>query len=603
MSAPIEDYAVIGDCETAALVSNQGSIDWLCWPTFASPACFAALLGTADNGRWAITPNEAVAGTRRYLDHTLILETKFETEQGCVTLLDFMPVRDSNSHIVRIVRGIRGSVQMRMELALRFDYGRSVPWVTRLEDGALRGIAGPDMVVLRTAGPLRGEDLKTISEFTIDEGDSLSFVLTYSPSYAELPPPVDPGQALQETTGFWLEWTSRAKLQGEYTDAVERSLITLKALTYRPTGGIVAAATTSLPEQLGGQRNWDYRYCWLRDATFTLLALMNSGYFEEASAWRDWLLRAAAGSPDQIQIMYGIRGERQLMEWEVDWLGGYENSRPVRIGNAASTQFQLDVYGEVADALLHAHLGGIPSSDSDSALLSALTDHLMTIWEQPDEGIWEVRSGPKQFTYSKIMAWVALDRAILSAEKFALPGGVECWRQMRDKIHRDVCEKAYSTKLGSFTQSYGSEELDASLLLIPLLGFLPCTDPRVRGTIGAVERHLMPQGFVLRYETKNVDDGLPPGEGAFLACSFWMVCALSMLGRTEDAKRMFDRLLSLRNDVGLLAEEYDIGAKRQVGNFPQALSHISLINAAFEFTHATSPAKQRAAQTSTEQSK
>jgi GH15 family glucan-1,4-alpha-glucosidase len=459
------------------------------------------------------------------------------------------------------------------------------------------------MVVLRTAAPLRGENLKTISDFTIHEGEALSFVLAYGPSYGELPAPMDPDQALKATTSFWIEWTSRAKLEGEYADAAERSLITLKALTYRHTGGIVAAATTSLPEQLGGPRNWDYRYCWLRDATSTLLALMNAGYFEEACAWRDWLLRAAAGSPDQMQIMYGIRGERHLLEWEVDWLGGYENSKPVRVGNAASTQLQLDVYGEVADALLHAHLGGIPPSDSDSALLSTLTDHLITIWEQPDEGIWEMRSGPKQFTYSKVMAWVALDRAILSAEKFALRGGVERWRQVRDKIHRDICQKAYSPELGSFTQSYGSKELDAALLLIPQVGFLPCTDPRVRGTIEAIEKHLMPQGLVLRYKTEKVDDGFPAGEGAFLACSFWMVSALYMLGRTHDAKRMFDHLLSLRNDVGLLAEEYDIEAKRQVGNFPQALSHIALINTAFQFTHTSIPGQQRAARSSHEPQK
>ncbi len=595
MPARIEDYAIIGDRETVALVNNQGSIDWLCWPNFASPACFAALIGTEDNGHWSIGPKEAISSTRRYLDHTLVLETRFEGEHGCVVLLDFMPVMGNDTHIIRIVRGVRGALQMRMELVLRFNYGRSVPWVTRLEDGALRGIAGPDMVVLRTAAPLRGEDLKTTSEFTIHQGESLPFVLTYGASYDEVPAPTDPEQALQKTTDFWVEWTSRAKLQGEYANAVERSLITLEALTYRRTGGIVAAATASLPEQLGGQRNWDYRYCWLRDATFTLLALMQAGYFEEACAWRDWLLRAAAGSPDQIQIMYGIRGERHLLEWEVDWLCGYENSRPVRIGNAASTQLQLDVYGEVADALLHAHLGGIPPNPTDSALLETFTKHLITIWEQPDEGIWEMRSGRKQFTYSKVMAWVAFDRAIQSAEKFGLRGEVERWREVRDHVRRDICQKAYNPKLGSFTQSYGSNELDGSLLLIPLVGFLPCTDQRVRGTIEAIEKHLMPQGFVLRYNTENVNDGLPPGEGVFLACSFWMVSALKMLGRSQDAKRLFDRLLHLRNDVGLLAEEYDVTAKRQVGNFPQALSHISLINAAYEFTDATSPGQRRAA--------
>jgi GH15 family glucan-1,4-alpha-glucosidase len=602
MAARIEDYAVIGDRETVALVSNQGSIDWLCWPTFASPACFAALVGTEDNGHWSIRPKKPERTTRRYVDQTLVLETRFETDQGCAVLLDFMPVGGNNSHIIRILRGERGSLVVRMELVLRFDYGRSVPWVTRLEDGALRGIAGPDMVVLRTPAPLRGENLKTVSEFTIHRGESLPFILSYGPSFAELPAQPDPEQALQKTTSFWVEWASRTKLQGEYADAVERSLLTLEALTYRRTGGIVAAATTSLPEQLGGPRNWDYRYCWLRDATFTLLALMNAGYFDEACAWRDWLLRAAAGSPDQLQVIYGIRGERQLMEWEVDWLCGYENSRPVRIGNAASTQLQLDVYGELADALLHAHLGGIPASESDSAMLATLTDHLVTIWEQPDEGIWEMRGGRKQFTYSKIMAWVGFDRAIQNAERFGLRGDVDRWRQVRDKIHHDICQKAYNSGLGSFTQTYGSKDLDASLLLIPLVGFLPPADPRVRGTIEAIEKELMPQGLVLRYKTEDVDDGLPAGEGAFLACSFWMVCALSMLGRTQDAKLLFDRLLGLRNDVGLLAEEYDIDAKRQVGNFPQALSHISLINAAIEFANHGSPGQQRG-QSSREQPK
>ncbi len=594
MSDRIEDYALIGDCETAALVNRLGSIDWLCWPHFASPACFAALVGTEENGHWLIAPQNATPGTRRYLDHTLILETSFETQAGRVVLLDFMPLRGRNSDLVRIVRGVRGRVPMTMELVLRFDYGRSTPWVTRLQDGVLRAIAGPDMVVLQTTAPIRGENLKTVSDFTIHEGETVTFVLSYGPSYEDLPQPVDPEQALRETVSFWQEWAGKAHLCGEYADAVERSLITLKALTYRHTGGIVAAPTTSLPEQLGGPRNWDYRYCWLRDATFTLLALMNAGYFEEASAWRDWLLRATAGSPDQVQIMYGIRGERGLIEWEVDWLCGYEGSKPVRIGNAASEQLQLDVYGEVADAFLHAHLGGIPPCETALALQLSLTNHLAAIWQQPDQGIWEVRGGPQQFTYSKVMVWVAFDRAIQNAEKFGLQGAVDHWRKVRHQIHCEVCEKAYDSQLGSFTQSYGSKELDASLLLIPLVGFLPWTDPRVAGTVGAIEKYLMPDGFVMRYNTGNVDDGLPAGEGAFLACSFWMVSALKMLGRNDDAKGLFDRLLSLRNDVGLLAEEYDPKAKRQLGNFPQALSHIALINAAFEFTRASSPGQQRA---------
>ncbi len=587
MSAPIEDYALIGDCETAALVSRHGSIDWLCLPTFASPACFAALVGNVDNGHWSLAPRSAARCTRRYLDHTLVVETTFETEEGCARLLDFMPIRTRHPQLVRIVRGVRGSVPMRMELVLRFDYGRSVPWVTRLQDGVLRAIAGPDMAALLSSTPLRGEDLKTFSDFVIAEGDSRPFVLTYGPSYDEVPASVDPEQALRETVSFWQEWAGRAKLEGEYADAVERSLITLKALTYRHTGGIVAAPTTSLPERLGGERNWDYRYCWLRDATFTLLALMNAGYFEEAQAWRDWLLRAVAGSPDQVQIMYGIRGERTLMEWEVGWLEGYEGSKPVRVGNAASEQFQLDVYGEVGDALYHAYLGGISPSDGDANLKIAMIDHLATIWDQPDEGIWEVRGERQHFTYSKIMAWVAFDRASKVAEKRAQKDELERWRQLRDQIHREVCQSAYDPELGSFTQAYGSKQLDASLLLIPQVGFLPCTDPRVRGTIEAIEKNLMSDGFVLRYRTERVDDGLPAGEGAFLACSFWMVSALKMLGRLDDARRLFERLLALRNDVGLLAEEYDPKQKRQTGNFPQALSHIALINAAFDFTRAS----------------
>ncbi|MGC2109345.1 MAG: glycoside hydrolase family 15 protein [Candidatus Korobacteraceae bacterium] len=594
MVVPIEDYALIGDCETAALVSRNGSIDWLCLPHFASPACFAALVGDENNGHWSIAPQQESHSRRRYLGHTLVVETTFETEAGAAILLDFMPLRGRNPHLIRIVRGIRGSVAMCMELILRFDYGRTVPWVTRLEDGLLRAIAGPDMAALYTSAPLRGENLKTVSEFTIAEGESLNFVLSYGPSFDELPPPADPEQALHDTIGFWTEWTGRAHLDGDYAEAIERSLITLKALTYRHTGGIVAAPTTSLPECLGGNRNWDYRYCWLRDATFTLLALMNAGYFEEAQAWRDWLLRAVAGSPDQVQIMYGIRGERNLMEWEVPWLAGYGDSKPVRIGNAASDQLQLDVYGEVADAMLHAHLGGMPPSDDDVSLHRALAEHLAKIWEQPDEGIWEVRGGPQQFTYSKIMAWVAFDRAVKAAEHFRVAAEASRWRDLRDKIHQDICQKGYNAQLGSFTQAYGSTQLDASLLLIPQVGFLPCTDPRVRGTIEAIEKHLMSDGFVLRYRTERVDDGLPPGEGVFLACSFWMVSALRMLGRMDDARLLFERLLALRNDVGLLAEEYDPKAKCHLGNFPQALSHISLINAAFEFNRATSPGQQRA---------
>ncbi len=594
MSTRIEDYALLGDCETAALVSRHGSIDWLCWPHFASPACFAALLGTEENGHWRIAPKPMGRTSRRYLDHTLVMETSFETDQGRAVLIDFMPIRGRNSCLIRIVRGIRGRVSMSMQLVLRFDYGRTIPWVSRLEDGNLRAIAGPDMVVLHTPAPLRGENLKTVSEFTVAEGESVPFTLIYGPSCDPLPNPIDPERSLRDTVSFWQKWAKRPKQENEYEQAVERSLITLKALTYRPTGGIVAAPTTSLPEEIGGERNWDYRFCWLRDATFTLLALMNAGYFEEARVWRDWLLRAVAGSPDQVQIMYGVRGERNLMEWEVSWLAGYGGSKPVRIGNAASEQLQLDVYGEVADALLHAHIGGIPTNPNDLGLQKSLTGHLSKIWHEPDQGIWEVRGGPKQFTYSKVMAWVAFDRAIQGAEKFGLRGDVSRWREVREEIHQEVCRQGYDPQLGSFTQFYGSKELDASLLLIPLVGFLPATDPRVRNTVEAIEKQLMPHGFVLRYRTDNQNDGLPAGEGAFLACSFWMVSVLKMLGRNQDAKVLFDRLLSVRNDVGLLSEEYDPRARRQLGNFPQALSHIALVNAAFEFTRASSPGRQRA---------
>ena len=594
MAERIEDYAIIGDCETVALVNRRGSIDWLCWPHFASPACFAALVGTEENGHWSLAPKDAKLGTRRYLEHTLVLETRFETEEGCVLLLDFMPIRGRNSDLVRIVRGVRGEVQMVMELVLRFDYGRSIPWVSRMDDGAIRAIAGPDMVVMHSTAETRGEDMKTIGEFTLHQGETASFVLTYGPSYDDCPQPVEAEAALQQTIHFWRDWTGKTQLTGEYAEPVERSLITLKALTFRQTGGIVAAPTASLPEKLGGQRNWDYRYCWLRDATFTLLALMNAGYFEEAGEWRDWLLRAAAGSPDQAQIMYGVRGERQLLEWEADWLCGYEGSRPVRIGNAAADQLQLDVYGEVADALLHGHLGGIKPTETSFALQRALTDHLAGIWEQPDQGIWEIRGEPQHFTYSKVMAWVAFDRAIKTAEQFGLQGEVSRWRQLRKHVHDEVCSRGYDSQLNSFTQAYGSKEVDASLLLLPLVGFLPWSDPRVSGTVTAIEKSLMADGFVQRYRTDRLDDGCQPGEGAFLACSFWMVSALRMLGREDDARVMFDRLLGLRNDVGLLAEEYDPKEQRQLGNFPQALSHIALINAAFEFMRASSPGKQRA---------
>jgi len=593
MQADIGDYALIGDFETAALVSRQGSIDWLCWPNFSSPACFASLLGDATNGRWKIGPVGRTTSSRCYRDHSLILETSFETDEGAVTLVDFMPIRGMHSDVVRLVTGVRGRVSMRMDLRMRFDYGRSVPWVTLLNDGSLRIISGPNLAVLRTSARLEPVKGDVRCEFSIRKGETVAFVLTYGESCHKLPAPIDHEKALRETESFWTKWIGSKKIDGPYAKTIERSLITLKALTYRPTGGIVAAPTTSLPEQIGGTRNWDYRYCWLRDATFTLLALMNAGFFEEAKAWRDWLLRAAAGSPDQLQIMYGVHGERHLLEWEVDWLRGYENSKPVRVGNAASEQLQLDVFGEVADALLHAHVGGMRPQKPDLDLLSALTHHLSDIWQQPDSGIWEVRGGKQQFTYSKVMAWVAFDRSIKNAEHFGLIGNVPVWRQIRDKIHAEVCREGWNAHLRSFTQSYGSKELDASLLLLPIVGFLPPSDPRVSSTVDAIQKYLMRDGFLLRYNTGSSGDGLPPGEGAFLACTFWLVHVLALLGRKDEARRKFDELLKLRNDVGLLSEEYDAKDRRLVGNFPQALSHISLVNAALEITHGGSPGHRR----------
>jgi GH15 family glucan-1,4-alpha-glucosidase len=590
----LEDYALIGDCETAALVSRTGSIDWLCWPRFDSGACFAALLGTAEHGRWLIGPVEPqVRATRSYRDRTLILETRVETDGAAVTVLDFMPPRGRNSDVVRIVRGERGRMRMRTELVLRFDYGRTIPWVSRLADGTFRAIAGPDLVTLHTPVPLRGKDLTTVGEFDVAEGTAVSFVLTHGPSH--LPPPraVDPVRALERTEAFWTAWTSRCQSDGEWSDAVIRSLITLKALTYAPTGGLVAAPTTSLPEQLGGSRNWDYRFCWLRDATLTLLALMNAGYYDEARTWRDWLLRAAAGAPAQLQIMYGLAGERRLTEWEVPWLPGYEDSRPVRIGNAAHGQLQLDVFGEVMDALHQGRRGGLDSRAEDWAFQRAILEHLTTLWTQPDEGIWEVRGRRRHFTFSKVMAWVAFDRGIRAVEKYGLEAPVNAWRDTRRAIHQDVCANGYNSGLGSFVQSYGSTELDASLLLLPTVGFLPPSDARVLGTIEAVERRLFVDGFLLRYDTATSDDGLPSGEGAFLACSFWLADAYVMAGRLDDARRLFERLLELRSDLGLLAEEYDTGAHRLVGNYPQAFSHIALVNTAHNLARASKPAEQR----------
>ena len=599
MPERIEDYAIIGDCETAALVSRRGSIDWLCWPRFDSGACFAALLGGPEHGRWSLGAADPDARvSRRYRGDTMILETTFETADGEVTLVDFMPLRDGKSNIVRTVVGKRGRVGMKTQLILRFDYGAVVPWVNRTEDNTLRAVAGPDLIAIRADVPLRGEGLTTVAEFEVAEGDRISFVMTWGPSHLPPPDAIDPARALEKTESFWTSWARRCRYRGPWREAVMRSLLTLKALTYAPTGGIVAAPTTSLPEQLGGIRNWDYRFCWLRDATLTLLALMDAGYFREAAAWRDWLLRAAAGSPDQVQIMYGLAGERLLREWDIPWLPGYENSKPVRCGNAAHEQLQLDVYGEVMDALHQARLGKIPEIKEAWSLEKALVSQLEKIWRTPDQGIWEMRGEPQHFTHSKVMAWVAFDRVVKSAEQFGLAGPIDRWRAVRDEIHEDVCRNAFSTKHDAFVQSYGSELADSSVLLIPLVGFLPPTDPRVASTVAFVEKHLLLDGFVLRYDSSETDDGLPPGEGAFLACSFWLADNYVLLGRRDDALRIFDRLLELRNDVGLLSEEYDHRLGRQVGNFPQAFSHIALVSTAFNIGHAAKqnaphPAKQR----------
>jgi GH15 family glucan-1,4-alpha-glucosidase len=594
MPRRIEDYAVIGDCESAALCGNDGSIDWLCWPRFDSDACFASLLGAPENGRWKLAPaQENARVTRHYREGTLILETEFETAEGAVTLIDFMPIRGKHSHIVRLVRGKRGKVRMIMDLTIRFDYGRTIPWVTRLEDGTLRAIAGPDMTALRTPAPLKGENLSTVSEFTVGEGETVPFVLSYGPSHGPIPHAIDVERELEQTETYWRQWTERCTYSGPWGEAVCRSLITLKALTYLPTGGIVASPTTSLPEKAQGVRNWDYRFCWLRDATFTLLALMHAGYHREAEAWQNWLLRAVAGSANQVQIMYGIAGERHLPEWEVPWLSGYQGASPVRVGNAAVGQQQLDIYGEVADALHQARENKLPNNEAAGELQRTLLEHLEQIWQEPDEGIWEVRGPKRHFTHSKVMAWVAFDRAIKSAEKFGLKAPLAHWRSLREQIHDDVCRHGFDNDLGSFVQSYGSKNLDASLLLVPLVGFLPPSDPRVRSTIEKIERDLLRDGFVLRYNTGTVTDGLPPGEGVFLACSFWLADNYVLLGQQEKAEHLFEQLLGLCNDVGLLAEEYDPVAQRQMGNFPQAFSHVALVNTALNLNQQHGPARQR----------
>ncbi|MFL6789883.1 MAG: glycoside hydrolase family 15 protein [Bradyrhizobium sp.] len=582
MSCRIEDYGLIGDCETAALVGRDGSIDWLCWPAFDSDACFASLLGTRRHGRWLIAPVDAVTKTsRRYWDDTLILETRFETESGVVALIDFMPPRGNASDVVRLVRGISGKVRLRMELIIRFGFGADIPWVRKSADGsALLAICGQDMTVLRTPLATRGEDLTTVADLEVGQGETVPFVLTYGPSHLPVPAPIDPAQALQDTEDFWTEWCSRCAYEGVSRDLVMRSLITLKALTYGPTGGIVAAATTSLPEKLGGHRNWDYRFCWLRDATFTLLALMNSGYTEEAVAWHNWLLRAAAGSPANVQIMYGIMGQRRLLEWEAGWLPGYEGARPVRVGNAAHAQLQLDVYGELIDAFHQARMIKLQLYEGSWALECTILEHLAEVWDEPDHGIWERRGDGRHYVFSKVMTWVAFDRGIKNAEAFGFKAPLEKWRTLRDLIHRDVCEKGFDRELNCFVESYGSKLLDASILLLPSVGFLPASDPRVRGTIEAIEQYLMRDGFVLRHDPREISSEKQPLEGAFLACTLWLADACVLAGEIEKAQALFDRVIAVANDLGLLAEEFDTDAVRQTGNFPQALTHIALINTA-----------------------
>jgi len=594
MPERIEDYGLIGDCETAALVSRRGSIDWLCWPRFDSEACFAALLGSRDHGRWLVAPRDRAHITRQYRPNTLILETCFETAEGAAVLVDFMPFHGDRSEIVRLVHGTRGRVRMHTELILRFGYGAIVPWVTRLESGVLRAIAGPDMALLRTPVHLKGKNMTTVGEFTVLRGETIPLVLPYARLHHTVVVPPDPTASLEATEKFWKEWTAICRPAGEWSDAVSRSMITLKALTYAPTGGIVAAPTTSLPEMIGGERNWDYRFCWLRDATLTLLAAMHAGYYEEAEAWREWLLRAVAGSPEQLQIMYGIGGERRLAEWIADWLPGYEQSAPVRMGNAAYIQLQLDMFGEIMDVHHQARRGGLTTNESGWDAQIKFLEYLARIWRKPDQGIWEMRGPAQHFTYSKVMAWVAFDRSIKSAENFGLEGPLDDWRKLRDEICDDVCTHGYDAKLGTFVQAYGSDQLDASLLLLPNVGFLSVTDPRIASTIKAVEERLVRNGLVMRYSTDEVEDALPPGEGAFLACSFWLVDAYILQERFDEAETLFRRLVGLCNEVGLLSEEYDPGSKRLIGNFPQAFSHVALVNSAYNLTRVRKPVHQRA---------
>ncbi len=592
MASPLEDYALLGDTESAALVSAQGSVDWLCLPRFDSPACFAALLGTPDHGRWLLAPADGRRCTSRaYRDGGLVLETRFETAGGAVTVIDCMPPRDGSPDLVRLVRGESGRVDMRMELVIRFDYGSIQPWVRKI-DGRTCAVGGPDALCLTTPVKVHGEDMRSVAHFSVGEGDQVPFVLSWYPSHQPMPPVVEPYAAVEGADRWWREWAAKGRYQGGWNEAVQRSLSVLKALTFEPTGAILAAPTTSLPEDLGGERNWDYRFSWLRDATFTLDALLASGYTDEAMAWRNWLLRAVAGDPADLQIMYGVSGERRLPELELPWLPGYEGSAPVRVGNAASAQFQLDVYGEVLDSLHQSRKVGIDTEAPAWDLQRALVGNLEQVWREPDEGLWEVRGGRQHFTHSKVMAWVALDRAVSAVERFGLDGPLDRWRALRAQIHDEVCVKGFDAERNTFVQHYGSTDLDASLLMLPLVSFLPPDDPRIRGTVEAIEAELVVDGFVHRYDAGSTEDGLSGDEGAFLMCSFWLADCLHLLGRHHDACELFERLLSLRNDVGLLSEEYDVRAKRLVGNFPQAFSHVALIHSAGTLSRVEHPAQE-----------
>ena len=594
MSLKIEDYALIGDCQTAALVGRDGSIDWLCWPRFDSPSCFTSILGDAENGRWLLGPLDPDAKVkRRYLDHTLILESHYEMQEGAAVVIDFMPADTRpQCHLIRIVRGLRGTVRFQTELVIRPNYGAAIPWVRHDAERNLLAVVGVDALTLRSDVELLANGRRHYAEFTVAAGDQQSFVLSYHLSFQDPPEPIDAGKALTRTEERWGHWTGVFKERGPYEDVVMRSLMVLRALIYEPSGAIVAAPTTSLPEEIGGERNWDYRFCWLRDATLTLLALMNGGYMHEAKRWRRWLLNAMGGDPSQIQIMYGIGGEQRIPEMEIETLAGYENSKPVRVGNAAAGQLQIDIYGELLDAFYQARKRGLTGDDDDWTVQIELLKHLETVWCEKDEGIWEVRGGPQHFTYSKVMAWVAFDRAIKTVEEFGLKGPVDRWRKLRDTIHAEVCDKAWNEKVGAFTQSYGSDKLDASVLLVPLTGFLPPHDMRIQRTVEAIEKGLMKDGFIRRYLTEG-SDGLRGEEGAFIACSFWFVDNLVLIGRRDDAREMFERLISIRTDLGLLSEEYDVARGRLIGNFPQAFSHIALVNSAFNLDKVRAPAEER----------